>query len=341
MPIEPQKPYISSKQAAKKFGLTSDHIGLLCRRGKVQALLWGRVWYVSEPSLNSYARKNSEVKELRKRELSKQWRAAWTAAILALLFCGVAPQASADYVTVRVEPLYIADPTDSLQDKIKSALQNFEMPAVRPPQLQASVAQVAISVPAHLFPDVGPLLYQGVLELGDITASVIEAGQAPVYVTYITPPQEDTSAYLAALVEANSFLSDTNEAMFGLYAQSLASVGAAVRFDAEQFVYVWDKTFGAFGKYFVQDLSRLNDIQVSFYFAAAQKIELAYAAFADHADATLTLDSSISVASVSLAPITLPGGEIVSDIVDGFKYFAADLFGGIPSSTAVQPGCGT
>ncbi len=340
MPIEPQKPYISSKQAAKKFGLTSDHIGLLCRRGKVQALLWGRVWYVSEPSLNLYAKKNSEVKELRKRELSKQWRAAWTAAILALLFCGVAPQVSADYVTVRVEPLYSAGPADSLQDKITSALQNFEVPAVHPPQLQASVAQAFVPTPTLALSDLGSLLYQGVLELGDITASVVEAGQAPVYVTYITPPQEDASAYLAALVEANSFLSDTNEAMFGLYAQSLAGVGAAVRFDAEQFVYVWDKTFGAFGEYFVQDLSRLNDMQVSFYFAAAHKIELAYAAFADYADAALTLDSSISVASVSLAPIALPGGEVVSDIVDGLKYFAADLFGGAPSTTVVQPGCG-
>ncbi len=97
MPIEPNPPYISSKIASKKFGITNDHIGLLCRRGKITGLLWGRVWYVNEDSLDEYLKKSLELKEARKQMLSKQWKTAWTAAFLGLLLIGSTPQKVSAY----------------------------------------------------------------------------------------------------------------------------------------------------------------------------------------------------------------------------------------------------
>ncbi|MES2007222.1 MAG: hypothetical protein V4436_03925, partial [Patescibacteria group bacterium] len=117
MPIEPQAPYISSKEASKKYGLTHDHIGLLCRQGKIQGLLWGRMWFISEPSLVSYIQKNSELKEARKEALSKQWRTAWTAAFIGFsLYACSANYAAADFISMppRVAAAPQAAPSVSL-----------------------------------------------------------------------------------------------------------------------------------------------------------------------------------------------------------------------------------
>ncbi len=100
MPLEPQAPYISTVEAAKRHHLTHDHVGLLCRKAKVQGRLLGRQWYVNEDSLVEYLKKSEEERQARKVALSKQWRTAWTAAFLGLtVFASSFNYASADLIS--------------------------------------------------------------------------------------------------------------------------------------------------------------------------------------------------------------------------------------------------
>jgi len=65
------KKYISSKQASKVTGYTSDYIGQLCRGGKVEARRVGRSWFIAEESILNYEKeisvKVSEMAEARLR----------------------------------------------------------------------------------------------------------------------------------------------------------------------------------------------------------------------------------------------------------------------------------
>src|SRR6185503_6897537 len=162
MPVEPQAPYISSKDAAKKYGLSSDHIGLLCRRSKIAGLLWGRVWYVSEPSLEDYLKKNGELKEARKQALSRQWRTAWTAVVVGLLMCGGGTlKASADYVTPppKLEPA--PAPAVVMLASAAQAVGEFEKnipaPSIQPLQPIAQASDVQAGDEA--FRNIGTGLY--------------------------------------------------------------------------------------------------------------------------------------------------------------------------------------
>lgn len=71
--IEPG--YISAAQAERHVGVTSDHIGLLCRKGKIDGKRVGRVWYVREQSLIDYLQKTELERAARHKALSEQMRA--------------------------------------------------------------------------------------------------------------------------------------------------------------------------------------------------------------------------------------------------------------------------
>jgi hypothetical protein len=74
-PSNSNSSYISSTDAAERYGLTNDHIASLCRRKKVEgALAGGRLWFVDEGSLKAYLVKTKQEKEARHRQLSEQIR---------------------------------------------------------------------------------------------------------------------------------------------------------------------------------------------------------------------------------------------------------------------------
>ena len=52
------KKFISTRQAARLTGYTSDYVGQLCRAGKVDSKMVGRSWYVSEESILLYQKVN-------------------------------------------------------------------------------------------------------------------------------------------------------------------------------------------------------------------------------------------------------------------------------------------
>ena len=66
--------YISSSEASNRFGFTNDYITYLCRRGKVQGHLLGRVWFVNLQSLESYLSEAQKNKEASRKELSERLR---------------------------------------------------------------------------------------------------------------------------------------------------------------------------------------------------------------------------------------------------------------------------
>lgn len=74
------KKYIKASKAALASGYTADYVGQLCRKGKIDAVLLGKTWYVHEDSLTAHKqnsdRANVEVtrKDVRKQreELSTQ-----------------------------------------------------------------------------------------------------------------------------------------------------------------------------------------------------------------------------------------------------------------------------
>ena len=54
--------YISSKQAAKITGYSSDYVGQLCRLGKVRSKRIGRDWMISEKSILNYKNGGYQLK---------------------------------------------------------------------------------------------------------------------------------------------------------------------------------------------------------------------------------------------------------------------------------------
>lgn len=203
MPVEPQKPYISSKEAAKKFGLTNDHIGLLCRRGKINGLLWGRVWYVSEPSLEDYVKKNIALKEERRKALSKQWHAAWTAVFVGLLVFGMNAQSvSADYVTPSPRLKPVPNTLEVSVASISDSVHQFEENAPMPDLPVLAPLPPRDSSDSLFFAN----LREGLLFVGESVAMVVDAAPAApaVRVTYavnyvpeVAPPSAFVAPHMA------------------------------------------------------------------------------------------------------------------------------------------------
>lgn len=62
------KEYKKASEIAKQFRYTQDYVGQLCRSGKVDARLVGRVWYVEPTSVQAYRRtKHTSLKKTKKR----------------------------------------------------------------------------------------------------------------------------------------------------------------------------------------------------------------------------------------------------------------------------------
>jgi hypothetical protein len=54
------KKYIKASKAATAAGYTADYVGQLCRKGKIDAVLLGKTWYVHEDSLASHKQQNAD-----------------------------------------------------------------------------------------------------------------------------------------------------------------------------------------------------------------------------------------------------------------------------------------
>jgi hypothetical protein len=64
--------YISSIDAASRFGMTRDHVAFLCRTNRVQGELRGKGWFVDEGSITSYTKETASKSELLRKELSEK-----------------------------------------------------------------------------------------------------------------------------------------------------------------------------------------------------------------------------------------------------------------------------
>lgn len=71
---------ISSTQAGRDFGITNDYVTLLCRRGKIEGFLVGRLWFVQKKSLEAYLLQAKTEREARRLALSKSMRSLRAAA---------------------------------------------------------------------------------------------------------------------------------------------------------------------------------------------------------------------------------------------------------------------
>src|SRR3989344_7552463 len=62
--------FIPSPEAAKMYAVTNDYIARLCRLGKLNGVLEGRVWMVQRKSLESFfgVRNGNVVPEIRPKE---------------------------------------------------------------------------------------------------------------------------------------------------------------------------------------------------------------------------------------------------------------------------------
>ena len=67
-------PLLTSKEAATLFGITNDYVTQLCRRGKVEGRLAGRLWYVEESSLCAYLDLTRSARGSYRKELAKSMR---------------------------------------------------------------------------------------------------------------------------------------------------------------------------------------------------------------------------------------------------------------------------
>jgi len=72
--------FITSQEAGKRFDRGHDHIGLLCRKGKVPGILVGRQWLVEEASLAAFFKATDEERQRRAELLSAQRRQEYKAA---------------------------------------------------------------------------------------------------------------------------------------------------------------------------------------------------------------------------------------------------------------------
>lgn len=75
------KDLISSTEAARRYGITNDHISRLCRRAHVRGFLVGRLWYIDERSLRVYMARIRRLTLERRHELSERFHKARTTAI--------------------------------------------------------------------------------------------------------------------------------------------------------------------------------------------------------------------------------------------------------------------
>jgi len=66
---------IPSREAARKFGISHDYIGRLCKKGKAKGVLLAGSWYVNEDSLRGFLLDINKAKYER-RETLREVRAA-------------------------------------------------------------------------------------------------------------------------------------------------------------------------------------------------------------------------------------------------------------------------
>src|SRR3989344_5460206 len=66
------KSYLSAREAGDKFGYTSDYISLLCRKGRVQAVRSGKVWFGDEKSLKGFVDESRKHEEERRARLRSE-----------------------------------------------------------------------------------------------------------------------------------------------------------------------------------------------------------------------------------------------------------------------------
>lgn len=66
------KEYVKASKAAKDLGYTSDHVGQLCRSGKVSAHLVGRTWYVRKDELSDHKIEKKRNSRTKAREQAKK-----------------------------------------------------------------------------------------------------------------------------------------------------------------------------------------------------------------------------------------------------------------------------
>ena len=66
------KKYLSSKNAGRVSGYTSDYVSRLCRLKKIEGRKVGRTWYVEESSLENFLHNNSLQKSEQSKKLSNQ-----------------------------------------------------------------------------------------------------------------------------------------------------------------------------------------------------------------------------------------------------------------------------
>ena len=69
--------YITSNEAAGRFGINYAHVGYLCRLGKIRDTLSGRRWLVDEASLVAYVAVTEEGRARRAADLARERRAEY------------------------------------------------------------------------------------------------------------------------------------------------------------------------------------------------------------------------------------------------------------------------
>jgi len=72
--MDPLSNKITSVEASKRFGITNDYVTQLCRKGKIDGTLWGRVWYINADSLDTYLQEVRRRDGLRRSLLSSQFK---------------------------------------------------------------------------------------------------------------------------------------------------------------------------------------------------------------------------------------------------------------------------
>ena len=66
------KEFVKASKAAKDLGYTADHVGQLCRSGKVTAHLVGRTWYVRKEELSEHKVEKKRILRAKAREYAKK-----------------------------------------------------------------------------------------------------------------------------------------------------------------------------------------------------------------------------------------------------------------------------
>lgn len=66
------KEFVKASKAAKDLGYTADHVGQLCRNGKVTARLVGRAWYVLKDDLQNHKVEKKRILRAKAREQAKK-----------------------------------------------------------------------------------------------------------------------------------------------------------------------------------------------------------------------------------------------------------------------------